>query len=108
MADLLNIKTFQDIVDGDSETFLPILEDLELNGAELLEAISLEVKAGDLSKVRQAAHQLKGSTGMLGLERVYDLCINMETLELSDINEVFQEELRSAFRDGLALAKENV
>lgn len=108
MSALLNIETFKDIVDGDGETFIPILEDLEVNGAKLLEKISLASQARELNKVKQAAHQLKGSTGMLGLERTYDLCTSVETLEGADINDAFLKDLHDAFYEGLSLAKENL
>jgi len=106
MADLLDIGMLRELVGDDVESFLPIIEDFQENGAQLISKISVSAREADLATVRAAAHQLKGSSGMLGMTQLYESCKEIESLELSQIDNGYVSKMTEVFNRSVVLVRE--
>lgn len=105
MEQLINQSLLLDLVDGDIETFTPILDDFESLGKEQLLQISDYVIAQDLEAVCKIAHQLKGSSGFLGMLPLYEYCKAIEELEIDAIDSSFQAQLAATFHASVQEAR---
>jgi len=108
MSDVLHVETLLDLAGDEVDTFLPIVEDFQENGTQLLQQITTCVAASDLAGIRAAAHQLKGSSGMLGMTLLYEQCQEIEHRELSAISPDFTSALQSTFQRSVQLAMETL
>lgn len=74
------------LVGDDAETVAFILDDFLENSLELLERIGAAITRCDELVIREAAHQLKGSSGMFGMQSLSTECAELETLPVGDIS----------------------
>jgi len=108
MSDILDKSQLLDLAGNDIATFLPIIDDFESNGTELLEKIEAAISADSLEDVRSAAHQLKGSSGMLGMTRLFQQCKEIENKELSELGDSYLQDMRSNLSSSVAAARETL
>lgn len=105
---LLDEVQFNDLVGGDAESFQCILDDFEQNGLKLLEDISQAYRQNDAALKTSAAHQLKGSSGMLGMNLLYEECKELEHAELQAWSESRLEKMSRLFQESLAAARDEL
>lgn len=108
MSKILNTITLLELAGDDRGSFVDIIDDFDTNGGMLLSQISQGVAEMNQSVVRMAAHQLKGSSGMLGMSELFELCKTLETLEVSQIGVEFLNKMEATFKLSVKEAKETL
>ena len=73
-------KHAMEITDGDMEFLKELLEIFKIDCLERLTGISLAIKEKDFKTLDKTAHSLKGSSGNLGLTRIYELYCKLEMM----------------------------
>ncbi len=106
MSKLIDTELLLDLVGEDRDSFMPIIEDFHENGQKLLLEIAQGTADSDLSIVKAAAHQLKGSSGMLSMTALFEFCKEVETLELTQISEEFLQQFNACFVQSVSAARE--
>jgi len=106
MSDILNQSQLLDLAGDDITSFLPIINDFEQNGCELLDKIGAAISANNLEDIRAAAHQLKGSSGMLGMTRLFNQCKEIEQKDLYELNAAYLEGMRQTLHSSISSACE--
>ena len=71
-------EAITELMDGDAEMVIDLVETLEETSAELLEELSVGVRTGDLVRVKESAHALKSSNAQLGAINFSALCQEVE------------------------------
>jgi HPt (histidine-containing phosphotransfer) domain-containing protein len=88
------IKEFSKILDIDKEILTDIVNSSILTFPKKLEEIHSTIKSGDIKKVQQQVHGLKGVIGYFGAKSIYDLIYEFETLKdktrIEDILVIYQ------------------
>ena len=69
-----------DLMDGESEMIIDLIETLTESTPELMEALESSLKDQNADGIREAAHALKSSHAQLGARQFADLCQQMEEL----------------------------
>ena len=69
-----------EVTDDDTEFLKELIEIFNADFPERLEQISLAIKEKDFKAIDETAHSLKGSSGNLGLTRVYELSWKLEKM----------------------------
>jgi len=105
MADLLNKEQLLDLAGDDFDSFLPIIDDFLENGTSLIARIAEARENNDLADIRAAAHQLKGSSGMLGFQKLYEECKEIEELELREVDEGIIDRMKSSCLNSVEAAR---
>lgn len=75
-----SLETLIDLMDGDEEILLDLIETSLESNADLLAALIESVDKQDANGVREAAHSLKSSNGQVGATAFADLCLSMEMM----------------------------
>lgn len=70
----------REITDGDMEFLKELIEIFKADCPERLAGISRAIKEKDFNALDETAHSLKGSSGNLGLTRVYELSWKLEKM----------------------------
>jgi HPt (histidine-containing phosphotransfer) domain-containing protein len=70
----------REITDGDMEFLKELIEIFKADFSEKLAEISRAIKEKDFNALDEAAHSLKGSSGNLGLTRVYEFSYKLEKM----------------------------
>ena len=70
----------REITDGDMEFLKELIEIFKTDCPEKLAGISRAIKEKDFKALDETAHSLKGSSGNLGLTRVYELSWELEKM----------------------------
>ncbi|MGJ8673780.1 Hpt domain-containing protein [Rubritalea sp.] len=107
MCSLLDISHFRDLVGGDAASFSCILDDFQTVGNGLIESITQEAESNQQT-AKDALHQLKGSSGMLGMSALYSLCKELEKCNTSGFTLDQKTTLREVFVNSLTKAKEDL
>lgn len=68
-----------DLMDGDSEMIVDLVDTLIETTPELLDDLKSGVSTRDPQKIRDSAHALKSSNAQLGAESFAELCEEMES-----------------------------
>ena len=105
MLPIINTPQFESLVCGDVQSFAMILDDFDANGTQLIQTISRQ-PADSTSAPKDALHQLKGSSGMLGLSSLFEMSKEYETKEPLDLSEKEISSLRSLFQQSIDAARE--
>ena len=75
-----SLETLIDLMDGDEEILLDLIETSLESNADLLTALIESVESQDANGVREAAHSLKSSNGQVGATAFAELCLAMEMM----------------------------
>ena len=76
-----------DLMDGDSEMIVDLVDTLIETTPELLDDLKSGVGSRDSQKIRDSAHALKSSNAQLGAESFAKLCEEMESKGREDSTE---------------------
>jgi len=76
-----------DLMDGDSEMIVDLVDTLIETTPELLDDLKTGVSSRDSQKIRDSAHALKSSNAQLGAESFARLCEEMESKGREDNTE---------------------
>ena len=76
-----------DLMDGDSEMIVDLVDTLIETTPELLDDLKSGVNTRDSQKIRDSAHALKSSNAQLGAESFAKLCEEMESKGREDNKE---------------------
>lgn len=83
-----------DLMDGDSEMVIDLIESLMESSPELMAELQEGLASGDSQKVKSAAHTLKSSNAQLGALNFAELCLEMEIIgkssDLSNAGSVYE------------------
>lgn len=84
-----------EITDGDVEFLKELVEMFNAEFPEKLAGISRAINENNFKALDETAHSLKGSSGNLGLTRVYELALKLEKMgkgeDISGADETFKE-----------------
>ena len=65
---------------GDNpEMLVPIIEQFRENSIQLIESMKASLVSADHARIAEYAHQLKGSSGTLGMVSLYNSCVDLES-----------------------------
>ena len=78
MDNTINFQSIKSIQSMLEDKFPEIVETYERNAKKYLEEIYSGIEAGNAEQIRSAAHSLKSSSRMMGLEGAGDLSENIE------------------------------
>ena len=85
----------REITDGDIEFLKELIEIFKADCTEKLAGISRAIKEKDFNALDETAHSLKGSSGNLGLTRVYSLSWKLEKVgkakNMEGANNIFKQ-----------------
>ena len=105
MLPIINTPQLESLVCGDVQSFAMILDDFDANGTQLIQTITRR-SPDSTSSAKDALHQLKGSSGMLGLSSLFEMSKEYETKEPFDLSEKEISSLRSLFQQSIDAARE--
>ena len=105
MHPIINIPQFESLVCGDVQSFSMILDDFDANGTELIQTITRQ-PLDNTGSPKDALHQLKGSSGMLGLSSLFAVSEEYESREPFGLSEKEISSLRSLFQQSINAARE--
>lgn len=93
---MLNLKHFNSITLGDSESEKNILVLLKESERRFLKNIKKAMDSGDEKLWQNAMHEMKGGAASVGAERIYELCKkfekNQNKAEWLSLIEIMQKE----------------
>ncbi len=69
------------------EVLVPIVEQFHENAVELINSMREALKISDHSGILSYVHQLKGSSGTLGMVSLYESCLSLEKGSAESIND---------------------
>ena len=85
----------REITDGDIEFLKELIEIFKTDCPEKLAGISRAIKEKDFKALDETAHSLKGSSGNLGLTRIYELSWELEKMgkakNMEETNKPFKQ-----------------
>lgn len=97
---ILDKEVVSELQDVMGQDFQMLVDSFHRDGEQRLEALHSAFAAGDLETLRRQAHSFKGSSGNLGAVRVFDLCMQLESLaregETGQVSDLLTR-LRDAF-----------
>jgi len=105
MPELLDTTQLFGLSGGNMESLRPIIDDFESSANDMLIKINVAVETNKLEEVRAAAHQLKGTSGMLGMNQLYKLSENIESLRLEDITPTYLDSLKGTLQQTIDAAR---
>ena len=106
MIPLVNKTYLTDMAGSDQEMFLGIVDEFKTNSTHILTQLQDALEQGKTEAVPRLAHQLKGSSGMLGMEQLFEHCKKIETIDPAKIDSEFLSELNTCLNDSVTLALE--
>lgn len=89
---------------SDKDVFLSIVEDFREDGIKLVRSIERALSDGDGGGAKESIHQLKGSSGSLGMKSLYEACVDMEQMSAEDISSECVDELRRQHEESVQSA----
>ncbi len=104
MAPILNTAQFKDLVCGDYNTFSLIIDEYEATSLTLIQTIK-DTSENNLDASKDALHQLKGSSGMLGFTALFELCQEYEMQLKSSITIQQTTPLETLFFESVKCAR---
>ncbi len=88
------LEMIVDLMDGEAELIIDLIETLRSSNPDLLEQLNLGVQTQDSIQIREAAHALKSSNAQMGAMNFSDLCRQMEERgkrqEMEDVDMLFE------------------
>ena len=84
----------REITEGDMDFLKELIEIFKGDCPERLTEISAAIKEKDFKALNETAHSLKGSSGNLGLTRVYELSCTLEKMGKAENIEGADESLK--------------
>tara|TARA_B100000676_G_C18067519_1_gene841963 strand:- start:1462 stop:1800 length:339 start_codon:yes stop_codon:yes gene_type:complete len=97
---ILDTEVVSELQEVMGQDFQMLVDSFHRDGEQRLAALDSALAEGDQETFRRQAHSFKGSSGNLGAVRVYDLCLQLESLgregELGQVPELLVR-LRDAF-----------
>jgi len=75
----INFELLNDYFGEDPSTITKLLTLFESTGTSLLEKLSVAIAQHDAARVHALAHELKGSSGNIGIERMAQIAADLET-----------------------------
>ena len=79
----------------DLSILVPIVEDFKENASELISQMRVALGASSYKELRGFLHQLKGSSGSLGMKSLYEICLGMEAMSDEEITVGVIDDLKS-------------
>jgi len=97
---ILDDEVVTELQDVMGQDFPMLVDSFHRDGEQRLLTLASAYTAGDKETLRRQAHSFKGSSGNLGAVRVFELCMQLESLaregELGQISDLLAR-LRDAF-----------
>lgn len=90
----------------DREVVRDILEEFYKNSSDLVGLVSKGIDGSDSKLVFASVHQLKGSSGMLGMTSLCELCKQLESKGIVQLDESLVRKLRKCLLESYQLAIE--
>ncbi len=93
---------------GTPDLLLPILDDFHEKSRTSLTTLEEALAAGNIEQARSLFHQLKGSSGTLGLLSLHKLCAHFESATRAGdvVDPTIPTQLRGLLDDSVAAARE--
>ena len=74
----IKVKTLLEQCGGNKDIGEVILDEFLAQVVADIQEIEACLASGDLSQAGRVGHRLKGSAGVLGADKLYDICVSME------------------------------
>jgi len=106
MNPFIDTHQFSSLVGDSPSSFQPIIADFSNNTKELIQSMHLAIEQQDSEALYRPLHQLKGSSGMLGMTTLFNACKDLESLEfdnttkamLDNLNEISINSISESYR----------
>ncbi len=82
--DIIDLKDVLDRVQDDKELLLELFDIFKEDFAKKRQALGEAVAAGDIVKIKEIAHSMKGSSGNISAKPMHASCLQLEQLAKSD------------------------
>ena len=76
----MNFKEIGEKIDLDEDEYLEMIELFVESGGEDLNNLEAAIKEADAGKAHQASHSIKGSSGSLMLDTIYEIAKSMDDI----------------------------
>ena len=86
------------------EVLVPIVEQFHENSVELINSMKEALKNADHPSILSYVHQLKGSSGTLGMVSLYKSCLSLEKGSTEDVNDGVLSEMSESVKVSVQLA----
>ena len=96
----MDLKKLSENLGMDEEEYVEMLQLFFESGGADLENLEAAIKEGDIEKAHRASHSLKGSSGSLGLEKLFEMAVAIDDKNRQGILDGLDEmvkELRQEF-----------
>ena len=80
MGEIIDLPDVMDRVQDDKELLLELLDIFQEDFLKKREALSEAVAAGDIFKIKEAAHSIKGASGNISAKSMHAVCLQLEGL----------------------------
>ena len=102
MSHLIDTEQLLELVGDDPVSFQPIIADFLENTAELVESMRSSLEQQDADSLHGPLHQLKGSSGMLGMTTLYNLCKEFEAVPFQEVTPIQLDNLAEIIQNSLS------
>ena len=76
----MNFKEIGEKIDLDEDEYLEMIELFVESGGEDLQKLEIAIKEADAKKAHEASHSIKGSSGSLRLDTIYEIAKSMDDI----------------------------
>ncbi len=106
----MDLKKLAKNIGLDEEEYVEMLQLFVESGGSDLENLEAAIKEGDAEKAHRASHSFKGSSGSLGLEKLFEMARAIDDKDrqgILDGQEEMVKELRQEFKFLLSTIERN-
>ncbi len=89
--EIIDLKDVLDRVQDDKELLLELFDIFQEDFASKRQALSDAIAAGNIAKVKEVAHSMKGSSGNISAKPMHATCLQLEQLAKSNSTDGMQD-----------------
>lgn len=89
--DIIDLKDVLERVQDDKELLLELFDIFQEDFVNKRKALSEAVAGGNIAKVKEVAHSMKGSSGNISAKSMYATCLQLEQLAKSNSTDGMQD-----------------
>jgi HPt (histidine-containing phosphotransfer) domain-containing protein len=78
MSEIIDLKDFMERVQDDKELLLELLDIFQEDFVGKMQAMQEAVKSGDIAKIKEVAHSLKGASGNISAKEMHTNFLKLE------------------------------
>jgi len=86
------------------EVLVPIVEQFHENSIELINSMKEALDNSEYDRIAGYVHQLKGSSGTLGMVSLYESCLSLEKSSIENVDDGMLNEMLESVTTSVQLA----